>query len=107
MTDLIDISDALFDSGLEKDAVITHGAASYSGKCIFRNPYQRSGLMGVDYEGSSPIAICEFSMIDDWDALVNGTDTIIIDGENGGAAFKIREKKPNGPSYTILELSYD
>lgn len=107
MTDLLDISSLIFNSGLERNAVIIHGASSYSGKVIFRNPYQRSPVMGIDYENSNPIAICEFSMVDNWDALINGTDTIIIDGINGGAAFKIREKKPNEPNYTILELSYD
>ncbi len=107
MTDLIDISDALFNSGLEVDAVITSGVNSYSGKVIFRNQYQRSPLMDINYQGSNPIAMCEFTMVDDWSSIATNTDTIIIDGENGGAAFKIREVKPAKPNYTILELSYD
>ena len=107
MPDLLNISSALFNSGLESDAVITSGVSSYSGKIIFRNPYQRSPIMDISYEGSDPIAICKFAMVDDWSTLNNSIDTIIIAGENGGAPFTIREKKPNGPNYTILELSYD
>ena len=107
MTDLIDISSALFNSGLESDAVISSGGSSYTGKCIFRNQYQRTPIMDIQYQGSNPIAMCDYSMVTDWSTIKPNIDTIIITGINNNAAFTIREVKPAEPNYTIMELSYD
>lgn len=107
MPDLLDISSALFNSGLESDAVITNGASSYSGKVIYRNQYQRSPIMDINFQGSNPVAICKFDMVSDWSTITTNTATIKIDGRNSDNAFKIREVKPADPNYTILELSYD
>ena len=109
MTDVLDISSALFNSGLEKeaDAVLNNGTGLYTGRVIFRNAYQRTGVMDISYQGSNPVAIVSYSMVDDWSAIVTNTATIIIEGENNNAAFTIREVKPNKPNYCVLELSYD
>ena len=109
MTDILDISSAIFNSGLEqkRDAVIKIGSRSFYGKVIFRNPYQRNGMMGLDYEGSGPYALCEYTMVDDWTEITSSEATIEIEDVNGGKAFTIREKKPAEPNYVVLELSYD
>lgn len=109
MPDVLDISSALFNSGLTKDAdaVIINGTARYTGKVIFRNAYQRTGVMDINYQGSNPIAIVPYDLVSDWSTITLGTTTIIIEDENDGTAFKIREVKPNKPNYTVLELSYD
>lgn len=109
MTDILDISDALFSSGLAKeaDAVLKNGSALYTGKVIFRNAYQRNAAMDINYQGSNPVATVPYNMVDDWSTIKTNTATIIIDGENDGAAFVIREVKPNKPNYTVLELSID
>ena len=109
MTDVLDISSALFDSGLAKeaDAVLNNGTGLYTGRVIFRNAYQRTGVMDISYQGSNPVAIVPYDMVDDWSTITLGTATITIEDENDGAAFKIREVKPNKPNYCVLELSYD
>lgn len=107
MTDILDISSAIFNSGLEKDCIIFNGTNTFSGSCIYRNPYQRNGMMDINYESSNPFCICKYDMLDDWDAAITNTAVIQIEDENGGAAFKIREKRPVAPNYVILELSFD
>jgi len=109
MDDILDISDVLFDSGLEKkaDAVLKNGSANYYGKVIFRNNYQRASVMDINYQGSNPIAIVPYNMVSNWEEIITNSATILIDGENNGSAFTIREVKPNKPNYCVLELSID
>lgn len=109
MSNITDISGAIFNSGLEeqRDAVIKTGSRNYSGKVIFRNPYQRGGLMGMEFESGGPFALCEYTMVDDWTNVESNEATIKIHGINGGKEFRIREKKPAEPNYVVLDLSYD
>jgi hypothetical protein len=110
MKDSLNIQNSLFRSGLQKkdDAVITTASNSISTKVIFNPRYQRNGLMGTEFQGAIFEAMVPFDTVENWNTDIEpNADTITISGKNNNNPYKIREVKPNEPSFTILVLSYD
>jgi hypothetical protein len=104
MNDITDISDAVFNSGLEKEATIVINGSLKTINVIHVNEYMRNMLVNVQWQGSEPLALAKSS---DLDGLKNNRDTIKISGEHNNQYLTIREAEPNSKNLTLLRLSYD
>jgi len=104
MAGIADLSDVVFNCGLETDATLIIGSVSKSAKVIWLNEYQKNQLLGMEFMGSEPLALIKSSLVED--VTVN-VDTLKITGKNNNRAMKIKEVKEQGNGSTILILKYD
>jgi len=100
---LIDLSAAIFSSGLEADATLTVNSVASTIDSIWMSEYMLSNTLGVNYSGEEPVVAVKSSVVTS--AVIN-RDTITISGKNGGSAMTIREIKDlnNGISLLVLQM---
>ena len=102
-TAINDLSDGIFNSGLEEAATIKIGSAQTAIKAIPLNEYQRSQMM-IDYAGSDPMVLVKTT---DAASVTINTDQIKTASINSNAFCTIKEKKDLGNGSTALMLQYD
>jgi hypothetical protein len=101
---LIDLSNAVFNSGFEADATLTINSVASTVDAIWLSEYQLNQTLGIDYSGEEPAVAVKSSLVS---SAVRQRDTITMSGKNGGSAMKIRDIKDLNNGVSILVLQYD
>ncbi|OGU58300.1 MAG: hypothetical protein A2V66_03675 [Ignavibacteria bacterium RBG_13_36_8] len=106
--DTRDFYDDLFNNmiegrGFKQSAVLSTDEDDYTVSVLFNNENALKKIFEIDWTGSNPFALIRESEL--YDAKQG--DEIVIEDENEGSPFYIKEIQLNGKGAALIELSYD